>query len=108
MKHSPGPWGLHPAYTDNEPLIVKDPPGPSWIAHDMPIVDCNGVTLCEAVSWTCTDGGFPRVQTSEQMLANARLIAAAPTLLDALRKIHDNPDGARIIAAAAIKEAEGG
>ena len=36
---------------------------------------------------------------------NARLMSAAPDLLAALREIHDNPDGARVIAAEAIRRA---
>ena len=36
---------------------------------------------------------------------NACLMSAAPVMLAALREIHDNPDGARIIAAEAIRRA---
>ena len=49
------------------------------------------------------DYPLPRAESIQR--ANARLMSAAPDLLAALQQIHDNPDGARIIAAEAIRRA---
>ena len=67
----------------------------TW-AHDLPN---------EYRVWDAYDNYPPEDVVTR--VATARLFKAAPKMLRALKAIHDNPDGARIIAAAAIKEAEG-
>lgn len=74
--HSPAPWGIvgrYGKYSDE-------------------IADANG----QAVAWAFTRKGDPQSVTGvlphPQGEANARLIAAAPELLDALRMVLDDPD----------------
>ena len=70
--HTPGPWAVHPAY----PWIIKQD-------LKVPFADIeDGLTVCNT---TGLDGSgfFP---SSEEGRANARLIAAAPELLEALEE----------------------
>lgn len=70
--HTPGPWVQHPDY----PQIVKQ--------DGRPISDiADGVLICSA----CAHPGSGFYPSEEEGLANARLIAAAPDLLGALRAI---------------------
>lgn len=77
MKHTPGPWavaedmGWEPDRTIN---------------YEITIVDCGGSEIRhihEALAGKPTD-------KREQVEANARLIAAAPEMLDALINVYDN------------------
>lgn len=61
FKGTPGPWGI------DTRRVIKDR-----------VVSSNGLTVA------CTDGN-----SSEENEANARLIAAAPELLEALRKTNE-------------------
>ena len=67
--HTPGPWKQHPDY----PWIIKEDNAP--ISED-------GVSICNTTGHP-NSGFFP---TPSKALANARLIAAAPDLLEALSK----------------------
>ena len=69
MKHTPGPWRLH-TYLDS------GRPNPGSIVADNP----HGEGAEEVASIKWIGGGFHAEQA-----ANARLIAAAPELLEALR-----------------------
>ncbi len=60
LPHTPGPWTAEPEYEGGEPTYVH--------ATGCPIAEC--------------DGG-----TKEDAAANARLIAAAPKMLNALRNV---------------------
>jgi len=88
-KHTPGPWELHLGY--------------------------NGAFRIEKDGVVITDRG-PYLDRHLEMHANARLIAAAPDLLEALkeaREVMGQEPSARVINAAikireAIKKAEGG
>ena len=73
-KFTPGPWVQHPSF----PWIIKQDQRPIADAED-------GVTVCNT---TAHEGGgfFP---TPEEGRANARLIAAAPELLEALQDMHE-------------------
>lgn len=66
-KNTPGPWMQHPNY----PWIIKE--------CNAPISD-EGVTVASTTAHE-SSGFFPSI---EQGRANARLIAAAPELLEAL------------------------
>lgn len=62
VKHTPGPWSVAPGKNDMEPVIIQGDPGDPWFIatlHDM----------------------------EKQTQANARLIAAAPDLLEALEAV---------------------
>ena len=101
-KFTPGPWVQHPSF----PWIIKQDQRPIADAED-------GVTVCNTTAHEGS-GFFP---TPEEGRANARLIAAAPELLEALQWALDamaarNPvwtEGERYAAArAAIAKATGG
>lgn len=68
-KHTPGPWGIDYVTTDVQWPVVND-------ASDNPVCE---IVLCYLPD---TDDADPCKQEAE---ANARLIAAAPDLLDALK-----------------------
>ncbi len=83
-EHTPGPWMVDPAELDRPAVFATK--------------DEHGIVIAEM--WA----GLP-----EEQVANARLIAAAPDLLDAARKAHDivqkiHPDAAEILWQA-IREA---
>lgn len=75
-KHTPGPWAIDP----------DDRPGMTWNNHIV-VADNPDLRIC-----FMANSGKPDNSECE---ANARLIAAAPTLADALRALSfpDVPDG---------------
>lgn len=86
-KHTPGPWAVHP----NQAVVDAFDGG-------VPLSVC-------ALLWPTDE------RSEDETFANARLIASAPDLLDALREIADLPwfrqdEGAQI-ARAAIAKAKG-
>jgi hypothetical protein len=107
MKHTPGPWHIAPKTATYRALPPDD------IAEKMKIF---GVPFqFDAVSVGTKHGTVALIPLDESNEANARLIASAPDLLDALRQIAAYPvhraeeisiDGARAIARAAIAAAE--
>ena len=70
--HTPGPWAQHPTY----PWIIKQDCTPIAEPSD-------GVTICSTTSHH--DSGF--FPSANEGRANARLIAAAPELLQALQHL---------------------
>ena len=70
-----------------------------------------GDKILAQVQHQSKDSGWPHVHDVEEMWANARLIAAAPELLSALRVIHANagesPEWIRTRIDAVIAKAEG-
>lgn len=80
IKHTPGPWSIHP-YSNENPFVVSPEGKPSWAAMDIGIG--SGETLIGLVQMcTSNDAGYPHVSIESECKANARLIAAAPELLD--------------------------
>jgi len=99
-KHTKGPWA------------VEGPVGPEVIRGHIHIVDCPGLTVT-----SITPKSPHPVMDEQERQANARLIAASPELLEALKAIYINTFDkgsmtatlVRImhIAEAAIAKAEG-
>lgn len=97
MKHTPGPW----RYTRE---ITKQGIDKAFIVGERYIAEifnfCNPHSAPQYT--TENDGFFVEAQ------ANARLIAAAPDMLEALKAVLDNPASPDIaIVRAAIAKAEG-
>ena len=68
-EHTPGPW-------------VVDPANPNLVARDGDVYEY----ICEVAPSAFSDS----THSYDQECANARLIAAAPELLEALRKVSMN------------------
>ncbi|HUX55569.1 MAG TPA: hypothetical protein VMV77_01250 [Bacteroidales bacterium] len=88
-KHTPGPWKLNPQPNPNRPTyyaIYSKTGGPDTVDH-----------ICQVTK-----------QMSENWQANAQLIAAAPVMLDALKRALTGIDDyrIRIIVKSAIVQAE--
>lgn len=103
-KHTPGVWGCLG-------MLVETPPAKEQLRRiDSGELPMKVVVICS----TENSGYIPR----EEAEANARLIAAAPDLLEACQAIlaeHDNPNGHAIlfdsvadILRAAVAKATGG
>jgi hypothetical protein len=100
---TPGPWYIHP-YAPHE-TDCREQHG--FLAHTVYIGAPGDVLLAELAAFKFEpgrdDGGYPRVADFEVNMANARLIACAPDLLDALQDaleyieacsdVRDGPDG---------------
>jgi hypothetical protein len=84
-QHTPGPWSLHP-YGAGESLVVGDDTSKPWISWKYSVG--LGSKIITEVS-ACSDGGqgYPRPDNKPECEANARLIAAAPELLEMLEVI---------------------
>lgn len=71
MRHTPGPWGIY-----------SDSPDTSVYCDD---------SLGSRIA-DCSSQGLPTIIRMEQQQANAKLIAAAPDMLELLIKIADDPN----------------
>jgi hypothetical protein len=75
VEHTPGPWSVNtdPMYDSGRPFIVWGPKGPGYglVAHVAP--------------W-CPPTKQSQPELFEKCEANARLIAAAPDMYEALRE----------------------
>lgn len=89
-KHTPGPWHWVSAYAGKEDEYGCATPGPidvstfksSGYSGNPELVGADGETV---VSGGCGEYVPYYGKTNEQKVANARLIAAAPDLLEALK-----------------------
>lgn len=87
VEHTPGPWGSHPFSNPESGLEVTSDNGQEWTWWKL----CVGsgqtiVATCEA-NTEIKNEGYPFPRTYDEAEANARLIAAAPELLEALQAI---------------------
>jgi hypothetical protein len=71
-KHTPGPW----RYVDESDMTPEEP---FWIGAEHP--------TCGFVSHACVRSGSTESDELGDLEANARLIAAAPELLEALKNL---------------------
>ena len=86
IKHTPGPWAVGPYGAEYGKLTYWRENNGDWV-----IVGADGVRLA---SVDCQDCGSKRtIRESEdpEGFANARLVAAAPELLEALQRCVTNP-----------------
>jgi hypothetical protein len=113
-RHTPGPWKVSDKMMTDDMICRHDAIG-AWL-HSRRCIEGAGKLLANAESnepiGPVYNGGHPQVASRDEMLANARLIAAAPELLDALRLVLAH-DGALTGAdwetiRAAVDKAEGG
>lgn len=111
--HTSGPWRIHRCYA-NEQTRIASHNGETW-EYTQTYVS-QGDKIIAQVQHQSTDGGWPHVHDVQEMWANARLIAAAPELLEALKwavqQIKDDLDldhrEAMDACLTAIAKAEGG
>lgn len=112
-KHTPGPWNLHPAYVDEQPLQCVSV-GVELTFQHIPVAQ--GEKFIAVAHYQTPAPGFPHVADLEEAKANARLIAAAPELLEALNDLVESAEvGTAAIlnplvekARAAVAKATGG
>jgi hypothetical protein len=92
MSHTPGPWNIHPAYINDEPMQACSEDGKerwNWLTLRI----AKGNRLIGSADFNdCVDCGWPRIDDVEEARANARLMVAAPELLAALQIIADSEE----------------
>lgn len=80
-KHTKGPWELHCYKTRG---TIAEAGKPSWDYASQSISTEDGVIVGQTTMHNGTVGGYPEVSDFDEMMANARLIAEAPAILDML------------------------
>lgn len=73
IKHTPGPWVIIPG-------------GDEWSSGRIATIEPKPETMVETNYWTVAEVNYRRDEHAD----NARLIAAAPDLLEAMIKLHDS------------------
>ena len=82
--HTSGPWCIHRAYANAQTLTVTDDNGDWDFTHTY---IGQGERIIAQVQHRSKDSGWPSVCSVDEMWSNARLIAAAPEMLEALRNL---------------------
>jgi hypothetical protein len=102
-EHTPGPWNIHRSTIDNQPFVVNPGNGDvPWVAFSQDIAVDEKVIA--EVTMQTAKGGWPRVDNVEEAKANARLICAAPELLEALKAMVSANGGVAVMPTQEAKE----
>jgi hypothetical protein len=84
-KWTPGPWRVfEKMQTDSMPVDGTDKGIGSWLHSCRQIASGERTLLGSVASDEGRKGGYPSVQSFDEMISNAHLIAAAPELYEAL------------------------
>lgn len=75
-KHTPGPWTINPVETYYESVGILTPNGRGFFFREIAKLQFP----------------FDDITPNEEVRANARLVAAAPELLEALQRLIERPD----------------
>ena len=109
--HTSGPWCIHRGYVNEKTRAVTNDNGESWEFTHTYV--SQGEKIIAQVQHKSKDSGWPHVHDVEEMWANARLIAAAPELLQiakdyvSLCQLHDIEGAVLDSALAAVAKVEG-
>ena len=109
--HTSGPWCIHRGYANAPTMTITGDDGERWEFTHTHIGQ--GDKIIAQVQHQSKDSGWPHVHDVEEMWANARLIAAAPELLQIAKdyvllcQLHDIEGAVLDSALAAVAKVEG-
>jgi hypothetical protein len=83
QKHTSGPWSLHPYRVDRLHVSHRCEKGLYWNFT----IGAGKKIIASIEVFSSGGRGYPRVDNPEEGLANARLIIAAPDMLDVLEEV---------------------